>query len=206
MNSIISQSLTDLIPTYFYLVIFLIVFIETALVFAFFIPGDTLLFTSGLLIATTPALNIWISLFLISLAAFLGDQVSFLTGKSFGKPLFQRSVKLSTLLRKSENFYGKHGVWAILLARFYPWFRTLIPFLAGASRMNYLKFVTANMLSAIVWGCGITSLGYGANSLPVLNQFSHYIAMFFVILTFAITVRNIRAAKVRSGHQLLEIR
>jgi membrane-associated protein len=94
------------------------------------------------------------------------------------------------LLSKAELFYEKHGISSMFLARFYPWFRTLIPFLAGVSRMNPVKFGVVNILSAISWGFGITYLGYFANSNPQLKDASRYIAAFFIVLSIALAIKN----------------
>ena len=179
-----------MIPHLFYLTLFIIVYIETALIFAFFIPGDTLLFTAGLVVASTTDLNIWLTCTLISLAAFLGDQTAYQIGRRYGISFFAKRQSLSSLLTKGEAFYAKYGVTAIMLSRFYPWFRTLIPFLAGASKMNYLRFLMSNAGSSVGWGFGITLLGYGANSIPGLKDSSRLIAAFFILLTIAVTVKN----------------
>lgn len=190
------QPLIDgLLPHLFYLSIFIVVYIETALIFAFFIPGDTLLFTAGLVVATSNELNIWLTCTLITAAAFLGDQTAYQIGRKYGGTFFARRSSFSGLLVKGEAFYEKYGLSAIMLSRFYPWFRTLIPFLAGASKMNYLRFVLTNALSSAIWGFGITWLGYGANSIPALKEGSRYIAAIFILITIFITLRNYFKAK-----------
>ncbi len=176
----------------------MVVYIETALIVAFFIPGDTLLFTAGLVVATSTNLNIWLACTVIALAAFLGDQTAYQIGRKYGTTFFARRASLAGLLIKGEAFYEKYGFSAIMLSRFYPWFRTLIPFLAGASKMNYLRFVLTNALSSAAWGFGITWLGYGANSIPALKDGSRYIAGIFVLITIVFTISNYLRAKKAS--------
>lgn len=195
MSEFIMPLIDGMLPHLFYLTIFLVVYIETALIFAFFIPGDTLLFTARLVVATTSQLNIWLTCALISIAAFLGDQTAYQIGRKYGTTFFSRRPSLAGLLVKGEAFYEKYGFSAIMLSRFYPWFRTLIPFLAGASKMNYLRFLSTNALSSAAWGFGITWLGYGANSIPALKDGSRYIAAIFVVITIIFTARNYLKAR-----------
>lgn len=186
-----------MLPHIFYSVIFVVVYIETALIFAFFVPGDTLLFTVGLIVATTNDLNILIAAALISCAAFLGDQTAYQLGRKYGVSFFSRKPSLNLLMSRSEVFYKKYGISAMMLSRFYPWFRTLIPFLAGASKMNFVQFLATNFLSSIAWGFGITFLGYGANSIPELKESSRYLAIFFILLTIVITIKNFYRGKTK---------
>lgn len=190
MSEFIRLYLEGLIPHFFYLAIFLIVYIETAVIIAFFIPGDTLLFTAGLIVASSPNLNIWSTCLIIAVAAFLGDQTAYQFGRRSGRGYFERRPGLRLLLSRSESFYRRYGSSAIFLSRFYPWFRTLIPFLAGASKMNYLRFLITNSISAFCWAFGITWLGFGANSIPWLKSSSRLIAVFFVTITIGLAFRN----------------
>lgn len=192
MSSFIEQNLTGLLPVIFYLAIFLIVYIETAIIFAFFIPGDTLLFTVGLVVASSGQLNIYLASSLIAFAAFLGDQTAYAIGRKKGLSYItaRNSVGLNLLLTRAENFYKQYGVSTIALSRFYPWLRTLTPFLAGVGKMNYSLFVAVNALSAIGWGFGITFLGYFANSIPALENSSRQIAIFFILLTVVVALRH----------------
>lgn len=189
MSNFIEQNLTGLLPIIFYVVLFLLVYIETAIIFAFFIPGDTLLFTAGLVVATSMNLNILLTASLIAVAAFLGDQTAYSIGRNRGITYISKrnSVPLSHFLHRAEIFYEKYGISTIALSRFYPWFRTLVPFLAGVGKMRYSIFISINALSAAAWGYGITYLGYFANSIPALENSSRMIAAFFIVLTFLTT-------------------
>ncbi len=192
MTTFIESQIGGLGPALFYLTLFVIIYLETAVILAFFIPGDTLLFTAGLIVATSADLNILTTATAVALAAFLGDQTAYRLGRRFGYGYIANKNKtsLNHLLSKAELFYEKHGISSMFLARFYPWFRTLIPFLAGVSRMNPVKFGVVNALSAISWGFGITYLGYFANSNPQLKDASRYIAAFFIVLSIALAIKN----------------
>jgi membrane-associated protein len=192
MTTFIESQIGGLGPALFYLTLFVIIYLETAVILAFFIPGDTLLFTAGLIVATSTDLNILTTATVVALAAFLGDQTAYRLGRRFGYGYItsKNKTSLNHLLSKAELFYEKHGISSMFLARFYPWFRTLIPFLAGVSRMNPVKFGVVNILSAISWGFGITYLGYFANSNPQLKDASRYIAAFFIVLSIALAIKN----------------
>jgi membrane-associated protein len=193
MSDNIATILSGLLPLAFYIALFLIVYVETAFVFAFFIPGDTLLFAAGLVVAVTSNLNIVMTCFVISLAAFLGDQTAFHFGKKYGIEYItsRNRPHLNTMLEKAKIFYLKHGRATIFLSRFYPWFRTLAPFLAGIGQMPRKKFISINLVSAFSWGTGITLIGYFANSIEILKNASRWIAVFFILLTVFIASRNI---------------
>lgn len=192
MSDFIARSFPDLSPIFFYLVVTGLVFLETAAIFAFFIPGDTLLFTAGLIVAANAHLDIYLTVLLISIAAFLGDQTAFALGRTLGITFINKrnSSRLNSMVERAETFYEKYGISTIALSRFYPWFRTLVPFLAGVGKMNYYTFLAVNALSAAAWGSLITFLGYFANSIPALKDSSHQIAVFFIALTIVLTFRN----------------
>jgi membrane-associated protein len=192
MSENIIRLLTDITPIFFYAVIFLLVYVETAFIFAFFIPGDTLLFSAGLVVAVATDLNIVITCFLISVAAFLGDQTSYAIGRKYGISYItsRNKPQLDSLLTRAEDFYRRHGGATIFLSRFYPWFRTLAPFLAGVGGMRRREFMAVNLISAFSWGTGITLLGYLANSIDALKSSSRYIAAFFICTTILLASKN----------------
>lgn len=201
MSDNIASILTGLLPLVFYITLFIIVYAETAFVFAFFIPGDTLLFSAGLVVAVTPNLNIATTCLVISVAAFLGDQTAFHFGKKYGIEYItsRNRPHLNTMLEKAKVFYLKHGRSTIFLSRFYPWFRTLAPFLAGIGEMPRKKFFSINIISAFSWGSGITLLGYFANSIEFLQNASRWIAVFFILTTIFLSTRNIlRERRIRA--------
>ncbi len=169
-------------PFILYLVLAVIVFVETGLLFGFFLPGDSILFSAGLVAATHGDVNIAILVAVIVAAAFFGDQVGFVLGRTIGRSYLERknSPRIQRMIEKSERFYHHTGWWAVVAARFFPWIRTFVPPIAGASKMNYYKFLSANILGALLWGGGITLAGFYAASLPWVKTSSYLIAAFFI--------------------------
>ncbi|KUL21723.1 DedA family protein [Actinoplanes awajinensis] len=168
MTSALGPTFIDpewLISTFGLVGILLIVFAESGLLFGFFLPGDSLLFTGGLLIAGGTYLHqpLWLMCLLVSIAAIAGDQVGYLFGRRFGPALFRRPnsrlFKQENLTRAQE-FFAKYGARSIVLARFVPIVRTFTPIVAGASHMYYRTFLLYNVLGGTLWGCGVTVLGY----------------------------------------------
>jgi membrane-associated protein len=174
--------LSPVAPFLFYIVIAGIVFIETGLLFGFFLPGDSLLFSAGLVAAARTDINIVILVLLVFLAAFIGDQVGYVLGRKIGRPYFQRrnSKRMQKMLAKSERFYERYGWWSVVIARYIPWVRTFVPPIAGTVKMNYYKFLTANALGALLWGSGITLAGFYSGSIPWVKDISYGLATFFI--------------------------
>ena len=174
--------LSSLAPFIFYVVVAGIVFIETGLLFGFFLPGDSILFSAGLVAAAHGNINIVILVSAIFLAAFFGDQVGFVIGRVVGRPYLDKrqSPRMQRLVKNAEEFYDKTGWWAVVAARFFPWIRTFVPPIAGAAMMNYYRFLSANILGALLWGVGITLAGYYAASVPWVKSSSYAIAAFFI--------------------------
>lgn len=174
--------LSSLAPFIFYVVVAGIVFIETGLLFGFFLPGDSILFSAGLVAAAHGSINIVILVTAIFLAAFFGDQVGFVIGRVVGRPYLDKrqSPRIQRMVKNAEEFYEKTGWWAVVAARFFPWIRTFVPPIAGAAMMNYYKFLSANILGALLWGVGITLAGFYAASVPWVKSSSYAIAAFFI--------------------------
>jgi membrane-associated protein len=171
-----------LAPFIFYLIVGAIVFIETGLLFGFFLPGDSVLFSAGLVAASKGNINIVFLIIVILVAAFFGDQIGFVIGRVVGRPYLDKrtSLRIQRMIASSERFYEHTGWWAVVAARFFPWIRTFVPPIAGASKMNYYKFLSANVLGAMLWGAGITLAGYYAATLPWVKSSSYAIAGFFI--------------------------
>jgi membrane-associated protein len=171
-----------LAPFIFYIVIAAIVFIETGLLFGFFLPGDSVLFSAGLIAAKMQDVNIVLLVSLVVIAAFFGDQIGFVLGRIVGRPYLEKrnSPRMQRMIASSERFYSHTGWWAVVAARFFPWIRTFVPPIAGASHMNYYKFLSANALGALLWGVGITLAGYYAAAIPWVKTSSYAIAAFFI--------------------------
>ena len=186
--------LSTLAPFIFYLLIGAIVFVETGLLFGFFLPGDSILFSAGLVAAAHGNINIVILVSIIFLAAFFGDQVGFVIGRVVGRPyLDQRtSPRGQRMIVNAESFYDKTGWWAVVAARFFPWIRTFVPPIAGAAKMNYYRFLSANTLGALLWGVGITLAGYYAATLPWVKSSSYAIAGFFISASLISALVNYR--------------
>ena len=174
--------LSSLAPFIFYIVVAGIVFIETGLLIGFFLPGDSILFSAGLVAAAHGNINIVILVTAIFLAAFFGDQVGFVIGRVVGRPYLDKkeSPRMKRMIVKSEEFYEKYGWWAVVIARYFPWIRTFVPPIAGAAKMNYYKFLSANALGALLWGVGITLAGFYAATVPWVKSSSYAIAAFFI--------------------------
>ena len=186
--------LSTLAPFIFYLIVGAIVFIETGLLFGFFLPGDSVLFSAGLVAAAHGNINILILVSIIFLAAFFGDQVGFVIGRVVGRPYLDRkqSPRMQRMIINAENFYEKTGWWAVVAARFFPWIRTFVPPIAGAAKMNYYRFLSANALGALLWGVGITLAGYYAATLPWVKSSSYAIAAFFISASLISALVNFR--------------
>ena len=184
--------LSTLAPYLVYLVTGVIIFFETAVLFAFFLPGDSILFSAGLVAAAHGDVNIVILVSVIFIAAFFGDQIGFVLGRLVGRPYLEKndSVRMKSMIARSERFYEHTGWWAVVAARFFPWIRTFVPPIAGASKMNYYKFLTANALGALLWGVGITLAGYYAATLPWVKTWSYAIAAFFICASLVSALLN----------------
>jgi membrane-associated protein len=186
--------LSTLAPFVFYLIIGAIVFIETGLLFGFFLPGDSVLFSAGLVAASQENVNILILVSVIFATAFFGDQVGFVIGRVIGRPYLEKrdSPYIKRMIANAERFYEHTGWWAVVAARFFPWIRTFVPPIAGAAKMNYYKFLSANVLGALLWGVGITLAGFYAGSLPWVKSFSYAIAAFFITASIVSGLINYR--------------
>ena len=186
--------LSPIAPFIFYLVVAGIIFVETGLLFGFFLPGDSILFSAGLVAASRPDINIVVLIFLIFLAAFIGDQVGYVLGRKIGRPYLEKrkSPRVQKMIIRSEKFYDKYGWWSVVIARYFPWIRTFVPPIAGTVKMNYYKFLSANALGALLWGAGITSAGYFSGSLPWVKNISYFLAAFFITLSIISGIRNYR--------------
>ena len=174
--------LSPIAPFLFYLVIGVIIFVETGLLIGFFLPGDSLLFSAGLVAAARDDVNIVILISVVFLAAFIGDQVGYVIGRKVGRPYLQRrnTPRMMRMLARSEKFYTRYGWWSVVIARYIPWVRTFVPAIAGTVKMNYYKFLSANVLGAILWGVGITLAGFYSGSIEWVGGVSYLLAGIFI--------------------------
>lgn len=166
--------------------ILIIVFIETGLLFPL-LPGDSLLFTGGLLAAApNPPVSIWVLLVCVPLVAVLGDQCAYFIGRRIGPALFDKED--SRLFKKhyvteSHAFFERHGPKTIILARFVPIVRTFTPVLAGVSYMRYPVFLAFDIVGGIVWGAGMTLLGYFLGNVPFVKAHLELMILLIVFLS-----------------------
>lgn len=172
------------------LVVCAIVFAETGLLIGFILPGDTLLLITGLLANTAfsggPGLGLplWAICLAIGVAAFIGGEVGYLIGHRFGPRIFERKeTGLLSLenVEKTNAFFARWGAWAIILARFVPVVRSFAPVAAGVAHMNYRKYSLFNLIGALIWGAGVTAIGYALGFIPPVARFvSAYIDVILV--------------------------
>jgi len=193
--------------------LFLVIFAESGILIGFFLPGDSLLFAAGLVTAglTTADGTVWtladgnIAVVAIgcALAAIIGDQVGYAFGKKVGPSLFKRpESKLfkPAYVDKAEAFFEKHGSKSIVLARFVPIVRTFAPIVAGVSKMHYRTFVKFNIIGGVVWGAGLTLLGYWlGSSFPWIGKNIEYaIVLIVVISLLPVAIEFIRHRRGRN--------
>ncbi len=179
--------LIALIKTFGYLGIFAIVFAESGLFFGFFFPGDSLLFTAGLL-ASQGLLNILVLVPLMMAGAILGDSVGYWFGAKVGPKIFTREDSFffhKRHVERTHNFYLKYGARAIVLARFIPIVRTLTPILAGVGTMPYGTFLKFNIMGGVLWGAGVTFLGYFlGTTIPGIERYLLPIVVGIIVVSF----------------------
>lgn len=169
-----------------YGILFLIIFAETGLVVAPFLPGDSLLFAVGAF-AGAGHLNLFIIYSLLIIAGILGDTSNYLLGRHFGNKAFaQENSKIfkPEYLVKTQNFYAKYGAKAIILARFLPILRTFAPFVAGVGKMDYTKFIVYNVVGAVLWVSVFILLGYFFGQMEIVKQHFQYAVLGIVALSF----------------------
>ncbi|MEU3613183.1 VTT domain-containing protein [Streptomyces sp. NPDC006872] len=196
-----------LISTFGLIGILVIVFAESGL-FAF-LPGDSLLFTAGLLVADGKWIHqpLWLVCTLIVIAAVLGDQVGYLIGKFFGPKLFNRpNSKLfkKENLEKAHEFMDKFGPKAIVLARFVPIVRTFAPIVAGAGRMKYRTFITYNVIGGILWGTGVTVAGYFLGQIDLIKNNVEAILVLIVVISVVPVIIEVLKARKEARNAPLE--
>ncbi|MFA6447542.1 MAG: VTT domain-containing protein [Patescibacteria group bacterium] len=171
-----------------YAVLAVIIFSETGLLVGFFLPGDSLLVTAGLL-ASRGYLNIFELLGLLSLMAIIGDAVGYNIGKVTGPRIFTKDKSLlfaKDHLLKAQAFYEKHGGKTIFLARFMPFIRTFAPVVAGVGKMPYKRFAAYNIAGGISWVCSMTLLGYFlGRSIPNIDRYIDWIILAIILISVA---------------------
>lgn len=188
-----------LILTFGLIGVLAIVYAESGLLIGFFLPGDSLLFTVGLLVAESRYVTspLWLVCSLIVLAAILGDQAGYLFGRKVGPALF---VRPNSRLFKQDNvakaheFFKKHGPFSIVLARFVPIVRTFTPIVAGVASMRYSTFTRFNMIGGVLWGAGVTTLGYYLGQIGFIRTNIEFILVAVVAVSFGPIVAQVLRA------------
>ena len=172
--------------TWTYLIIFLIIFAETGFVVTPFLPGDSLLFAVGALIAKgNTGLDIYLMGFLLIIGAIAGNSLNYYMGSVLGPKVFKphnRILKLEYYV-KTQEFFNKQGGKAVIFSRFLPIFRTVAPFVAGVGKMNFGKFTYYNIIGGLVWIISFLGLGFVFGNIPVIKENFTYVMLVIIVLT-----------------------
>ena len=174
MNWLDAQEILSTFGDWAAIAVMVIIFLETAFIFTSFLPGDSLLFLTGLTLSNSESwLPDWIGFILIWCAAFFGTQVGYWVGYKIGPPLFQKNRKFilnEAMVGKTHDFFDKYGARAVILARFVPILRALVPMLAGISKMDYKRFTKLNLIGATVWIGVFMVPGYWLGTMPMVKE------------------------------------
>jgi membrane-associated protein len=189
--------------TWTYLILFVIIFMETGLVVTPFLPGDSLLFAAGTVAAGTIAgipghpLNLVFLIPLLICAAFSGDNTNYMIGRLLGKTVYEKNYRLirREYLDKTHAFYEKHGGKTLIIARFMPIIRTFAPFVAGVGTMRYLRFISFSIVGNVLWVVSFSLAGYFFGNIPLVkNNFTIAILGIIFISLLPMIIAFIRKA------------
>lgn len=183
-----------------YIILFLVIFIETGLVLMPFLPGDSLLFTAGLF-ARLGYLNIGFLFLLLFIAAVVGDNTNYWVGRKIGLKALQIKFRGKNLVKpeyltKTHAFYEKYGTKTIIMARFVPIVRTFAPFTAGVAEMNYRKFLTFDILGGVLWIGSLTLAGYFLGEIPWIRKNIELVALGIIFISVLPIVFEVVKAKM----------
>ncbi len=186
--------------TWTYAILFLIIFCETGLVVTPFLPGDSLLFATGALAATSD-LSVWLLFVLLTIAAILGDAVNYWVGKTVGEKLFDGRIRYLKRehLDRTHAFYEKYGGKTIIIARFVPIVRTFAPFVAGMGSMSYGKFATYNIVGGVVWIGSLLLAGYLFGNIPVVRDNFGLVVIAIIIISILPAVVEVLKSRRKVG-------
>jgi membrane-associated protein len=176
------EQIINILGPFTYLIVFLIIFLETGLVIAYFLPGDSLVFLVGAL-AGTGKMNLIYSYIVVLTGAILGDSVNYWIGRKIGPKVFKKDdsrIFNKKYLKRTHDFFEKHGKKTIIISRFIPMLRTFAPFVAGIGTMDYKIFLVYNIIGAFIWATSIILLGYFLGSHPLIRN--NYEFVIFIIL------------------------
>ncbi len=180
-----------------YGVLFLVIFIETGLIVMPFLPGDSLLFATGALVAMG-TLNLYWLLGLLISAAILGDTLNYWIGRSIGQRAHSLSWVNQQHLDKAQDFYQTYGPKTIVLARFVPIVRSFAPFVAGIGEMSYAKFISFNMIGGVAWVLVCGGAGYFFGNIPQVKQHFELVILAIIVISFLPIVFELLKAQVKA--------
>lgn len=173
--------------TWTYLILFMIIFAETGFVVTPFLPGDSLLFAVGALIAgDNTGLSIWLMLVILIVAAILGNTLNYRLGRYFGIKVFKENNRILKLkyYHQSHEYFEKHGAVAVVFSRFLPIFRTIAPFVAGAAKMSFTKFTFYNVVGGIAWIASLLLAGFLLGKIPFVERNFELLIVIIAVGTF----------------------
>jgi len=192
-----------IISTYGYLGIFIIVFLESGLIFS--LPGDSLLFTAGLLVAVLD-LNLFILIPLIFVSTFLGGVMGYEIGinlEKLRKYAFFRKILKEKYITKTHQFFDKHGKYAVIFSRFVPLVRTFVPIVAGIARMHYREFIKYSLISSLLWSTSMTLLGFFlGNIFPQIKDYISFVVVLMIVISILPIIFEFMREKKEEPHSL----
>lgn len=181
---------------YSYLLLMGIVFVETGLLFGFIFPGDSLLFTIGV-VTGAGQLDVTLIIVLLIISCLVGDFCGYLLGRRAGPAIFNRPDSRffkQEYLRRTQAFYEKHGGKTIIYAKFVPIVRTFAPFVAGVANMPYRRFLPFDAIGALVWVPSMTMLGYYLGGVPLVRRhFEKFVLLVIVVSVLPVVIHAIQA-------------
>jgi membrane-associated protein len=184
-----------------YLALFLIVFAESGLLVGFFLPGDSLLFTIGI-VAGAGKLQIGAIIAALAFASILGDGIGFLLGSTLGYRLFNNprsKIFRREYLDRTHAFYEKHGGKTIIYAKFVPIIRTFAAFIAGVGKMHYSRFLTFNVVGAAGWVTSMICLGYVLGNVPIVRQHFEKVVLLIIVVSLLPVILQVLGNRKKSG-------
>lgn len=187
-----------LIETFGLIGVLAIVFVESGLLVGFLLPGDSLLFTAGLLSANDVLPDLWVLLVTIPIAAILGDQLGYVIGRKAGPSVFNRPDSRffkQEYVEQSQEYFEKYGGRTVVIARFVPIVRTIAPVMAGVAKMEYRTFLLFNVIGGIAWGVGLTTLGYFLGQIDFIERNLEPIILVIVAISFIPIFLELRRAR-----------
>ena len=188
-----------------YVILFLVIFIETGLVAMPFLPGDSLLFTAGIF-AASGQLNLAYLLILLLIAAVLGDNCNYWIGRKIGLRVFELKFRAKPIIKKkyldqTELFFAKNGVKAIIMARFVPFVRTFAPFAAGIGKMNYNRFFLFDLLGGFLWIFSLTLAGYLLGEVEWIRKHIDLVCLGIIFLSILPMLFEVVKSKLKARSQ-----